>query len=102
MAHRVLRPNGRAMFVVPNRRYYEAMCLAIAETLVQRYARDQDWPEGQYVALELLAHTRRLLIHRGDQDFLSGLDVKHLVRQRPVGGFGRPGRFRHRRDDPAG
>jgi SAM-dependent methyltransferase len=78
MAHRVLRPNGRALFVVPNRRYYEAMCLAIAQGLVQRYARDRVWPEGQYVALELLAHTRRLLVHRGDQAFLSGLDVKHL------------------------
>lgn len=78
MTYRVLRPHGRAVFVVPNRRYYQAMCLAIAETLVQRHVRDRIWPEGQYVALELLAHTRRLLIHRGDQGFLSSLDVKHL------------------------
>jgi SAM-dependent methyltransferase len=78
MVHRVLRPNGRAAFVVPNRRYYEAMCLAMAEALVQRRARDGAWPEGQHVALELLAHTRRLLVHRGDRAFLADLDVKHL------------------------
>jgi SAM-dependent methyltransferase len=78
MAHRVLRPNGRAAFIVPNRRYYEAMCLAIAATLVQRHTRDRAWPEGQQVALELMAHTRRLLVHRGDPNFLASLDVKHL------------------------
>lgn len=78
MVHRVLKPDGRAMFVVPNRRYYDAMCLAMAETLVQRHARDGAWPEGQHIALELLAHTRRLLVHRGDLGFLAGLDVKHL------------------------
>ncbi|MGD0106662.1 MAG: hypothetical protein ABSC06_21880, partial [Rhodopila sp.] len=78
MVHRVLKRNGRAVFVVPNRRYYEAMCLAMAEALVQRHARDGGWPEGQHVVLELLAHTRRLLVHRGDLGFLSGLDAKHL------------------------
>jgi SAM-dependent methyltransferase len=76
--HRVLRPNGRAVFVVPNRRYYEAMSMAIAAALVQRHARDGVWPEGQNAALELIAQTRRLLVHRGDADFLSALDVKHL------------------------
>lgn len=78
MVYRVLRPGGRAAFVVPNRRYYEAMCLAMAEALVQRHARDGVWPDGQHVALELLAQTRRLLIHRGDAGFLSALEVKHL------------------------
>ncbi|MDB5404438.1 MAG: methyltransferase protein [Rhodopila sp.] len=76
--HRVLKPNGRAVFVVPNRRYHEAMCLAMAEALVQRYARDGIWSEGQHVALELLAETRRLLVHRGNPGFLAGLDMKHL------------------------
>ncbi|WP_428489930.1 methyltransferase [Rhodopila sp.] len=75
---RVLRPGGRAAFVVPNRRYYQAMCLAMAEALVQRHARDGAWPDGQQIALELLAQTRRLLIHRGDAGFLSNLEVKHL------------------------
>jgi SAM-dependent methyltransferase len=88
MVHRALRPNGRAMFVVPNRRYYEAMCLAMAEALVQRHARDGVWPEGQDVALELLAHTRRLLVHRGDQGFLAGLEVKHLFDSETLEAFG--------------
>ncbi len=78
MVHRALRPGGRAVFVVPNRRYYDAMCLAMAEALVQRYARDRVWPEGQDVALDFLGHTRRLLVHRGDPGLLSGLEVKHL------------------------
>ena len=78
MVHRALKPGGRAAFVVPNRRYYDAMCLAMAEALVQRHARDGVWPDGQQVALELLAQTRRLLIHRGDAGFLSNLEVKHL------------------------
>jgi len=78
MVYRALRPGGRAAFVVPNRRYYEAMSLAIAEALVQRHACDGVWPEGHLVALELLAQTRRLLLHRGDAGFLSGLQVKHL------------------------
>jgi SAM-dependent methyltransferase len=76
--HRALKPNGRAAFVVPNRRYHEAMCLAMAEALVQRRAREGAWPEGQQAVLEVLSHTKRLLVHRGDRDFLSGLREKHL------------------------
>jgi SAM-dependent methyltransferase len=78
MVHRILKPNGRALFVAPNGRYYQAMCLAMAEALVQRYARNGVWPDGQQVALELLAHTRRLLVHRGNMGFLTGVDVRHL------------------------
>ncbi len=78
MVHRVLRPGGRAAFLVPNRRYYEAMCLSVAEALVQSHARNGAWPEGHYVPLELLAQTRRLLVHRGDVGFLANLETKHL------------------------
>ncbi len=78
MVHRVLKPGGRAAFVVPNRRFYKAMCSAIADALVQRLARDGAWPDGQTAVLELLAQTRRLLIHQGDLGFLSGLEEKHL------------------------
>jgi SAM-dependent methyltransferase len=78
LVHRVLRPGGRAMFVTPNRRFHEAMSLAMAEALVQRRARDGVWPEGQDVALEILSHTKRLLVHRGNSGFLSGLAEKHL------------------------
>ena len=76
--YRVLKPGGRAAFVVPNRRYHEAMCRAIAQALVQWRARDGAWPPGQEVALAIVAQTRRLLVHRGDPGFLSGLPDKHL------------------------
>lgn len=78
MVHRVLKPGGRAAFVVPNRRYHEAMCLAMAEALVQRRALDGAWPEGKEPVLELLAATKRLLVHRDDPGFLSSLSEKHL------------------------
>jgi SAM-dependent methyltransferase len=78
MVHRVLRPGGRAVFVVPNRRYHEAMCMAIAEALVQRRARDGAWPEGKEPVLEVLANTKQLLVHRGDVEFLAGLTERHL------------------------
>jgi hypothetical protein len=64
--------------LVPNRRYHEAMCLAIAEALVRRRAQDGGWPEGQPPVLELLARTKLMLVHAGDLGFLSGLDQKHL------------------------
>ena len=73
MAHRVLKPGGRAGFVVPNRRYWAALCSAMAAALVHLHARASVWPEGQAVALEVLAHTRRLLVHRHDPGFASVL-----------------------------
>lgn len=89
MVHRALRPGGRAAFVVPNRRYHEAMCLAMAEALVQRRARDGVWPEGQEFVLEILAHTRRLLVHRGNLGFLSSLTEKHLFDNEALEDMGR-------------
>ncbi|HET6306350.1 MAG TPA: hypothetical protein VFG12_04145, partial [Rhodopila sp.] len=76
--YRALKPGGRAAFVVPNRRYQEAMARAVAEALVHRRARDGAWPDCHHVVLESLARTRRLLIHRNDRDALSGLVEKHL------------------------
>jgi SAM-dependent methyltransferase len=78
MVYRALKPNGRAVFVVPNRRYHEAMAHAMAEALVQRRARDGAWPEGQQPALEILARTRRRLVHRDDAGFLADLGESHL------------------------
>ena len=89
MVHRVLKPGGRAAFVVPNRRYWEAMCSAMAEALVQLHARERVWPEGQAVALEVLAHTRRLLLHRDDLGFLSVLKEKHLFDSEALEDLGR-------------
>lgn len=93
MVHRVLKPGGRAAFVVPNRRYHEAMCLAMAEALVQRRAREGTWPEGQAPALEVLATTRRLLVHRDDPGFLATLSEKHLFDSEELEDMGREAGF---------
>jgi hypothetical protein len=69
MVHRIMKTGGRALFVVPNRRYHQAICLAMAETLTQRYARDGTWPEGCGPALALLGEIRRLLV--SDLSFLN-------------------------------
>ena len=78
MVHRALKPGGRAMFVVPNRRYYQAICQALAEALVQLFARHGAWPEGCGSTMNFLADSRRLLIHRDDRGFLTSLAEKHL------------------------
>jgi uncharacterized protein YbaR (Trm112 family)/2-polyprenyl-3-methyl-5-hydroxy-6-metoxy-1,4-benzoquinol methylase len=78
MVYRALKPRGRAWFVVPNRRYRQAVCLATAEALAQCFARDGAWPEEIHAAGGVLARSRRLLLHQGDADFLAGLEQKHL------------------------
>src|SRR3954471_23063872 len=78
MVHRALKPRGRAWFVVPNRRYRQAVCLAMAEALAQRFARDGAWPEEIHAAVGVLARSWRLLVHQGDADFLAGIEQKHL------------------------
>jgi SAM-dependent methyltransferase len=89
LVHRVLKPNGRALFVVSNRRYRQAMCQAMAEALVQRFARDGAWPDGTMAATTILAHGRLSLVHRGDLGLLSGLEEKHLFDSEALEEFGR-------------
>jgi len=84
---RVLKPNGRAALIVLNRRYVEAMCLAMAEALVQRHVRDGAWPDGPVV--DMLAQMRRRLLHRDDPDVLAGLDRKHLFDSEALEDLGR-------------
>jgi SAM-dependent methyltransferase len=60
--HRVLKPSGRAVFAVGNRRYWQALLLAVAEALVHRHARDGAWPEDSWPLMTRLASTRRLLV----------------------------------------
>jgi hypothetical protein len=78
MVYRALKPRGRAWFVVPNRRYRQAVCLAVADALAQRFARERTWPDEIHPAVGILARSRRLLVHQGDADFLAGLEQKHL------------------------
>ena len=78
MVHRTLKPGGRAWFVVPNRRYRQALCQAMAEALVQSFARGRVWPEETHAAAGILGRSRLLLVHQGDLEFLNHLEQKHL------------------------
>jgi 2-polyprenyl-3-methyl-5-hydroxy-6-metoxy-1,4-benzoquinol methylase len=78
VVHRVLKPGGRAWFVVPNRRYRQALCQAMAEALVQSFARDRIWPAETHAAAGILARSRLLLVHQGSPAFLQTLEQKHL------------------------
>ena len=76
--HRALKPGGRALFVVPNRRYRQALCQALATALAQHHAREDVWPGGHDNILAFMAQSRRLLVHQGDTSFLTVLADKHL------------------------
>jgi hypothetical protein len=76
--HRVLKPGGRAWFLVPNRRYRQALCHAIAEAVAQNFARDRTWHDETRAAIAILARSRLLLVHQDDIGILMGLDRKHL------------------------
>lgn len=89
MVHRALKPRGRAWFVVPNRRYRQAVCHALAEALVQCFARDGAWPNEIHGAAGLLGRSRRLLAHQGDAAFLAGLEQKHLFDSETLEDLGR-------------
>jgi 2-polyprenyl-3-methyl-5-hydroxy-6-metoxy-1,4-benzoquinol methylase len=75
--HRTLKPGGRAWFVVPNRRYHQALCHALAEALVQSFARDRVWPDEIHAAAGILAWNRLRQVHQGDAAFINTLDQKH-------------------------
>lgn len=76
--HRVLKPGGRAFFVMPNRRYHQALCSAMAAALVRQHARDKAWPVAHHGVMQRLAYLRQQLVHQDDQAFLTGLRDKHL------------------------
>jgi hypothetical protein len=76
--HHMLKTKGRAAFVVPNRRYYQAVCMAMAEAVAQRFARDGRWPEGCGPVLAMLGEIRRSILHSGDPEARNPLPARHL------------------------
>ncbi len=76
--YHALRPGGRALFVVPNRRYFRAACMSVAEALTQRFAQDGTWPESCEAAMRLLERTRLLLVRPEEPEFLRALVTRHL------------------------
>jgi hypothetical protein len=76
--HHMLKTKGRAAFVVPNRRYYQAVCVAMAEALAHRFARDGRWPEDCGPVFAMLGEIRRSILHSGDPEARNPLPARHL------------------------
>ncbi len=62
---RMLKPGGRALFVIPNQRYWQAVCLAMADAMVQRHAQEGSWSQDAWSVMSPLARIRRLMLHPG-------------------------------------
>ncbi|HVZ10503.1 class I SAM-dependent methyltransferase [Rhodopila sp.] len=73
LTKRVLRPGGRAFFVVANRRYLRAFCRAMAEALVLRHARDQAWSDAARTAIHMIGVLHRRDIHHDHAAAAPGL-----------------------------
>lgn len=78
MVHRVLRPGGRAFFVVPNRRYLGAVSQAVARALVLRNAREQNWSNPARTAIQMIGVMQFRHLHNGDAGALAGLRDRNL------------------------
>jgi hypothetical protein len=76
--HRMLKPKGRAALVVPNRRYHQAVCVAMAEAFAQRFALTGAWPDASGPAFAMLGETRRALVHRTDPALQSSPGQNYL------------------------
>jgi SAM-dependent methyltransferase len=79
MVHRVLRPGGRACFIVPDRRYMHAFCHAMADAIVLRRAREQAWSEAARTAMRMIGTLHRRYVHHGDASALGGLRDKNMM-----------------------
>ena len=87
---RMLKPGGRALFAVPNRRYWQAVCLAMADALLQHHAQHGTWSSDSWPVMAELAKMRRLILHLGtapDQDGLRPFDADDIEHLGPESGF---------------
>jgi hypothetical protein len=87
--HHMLKISGRAALVVPNRRYYQAVCMAVAEALAQRFERNGGWPEGCGPVLALLGEIRQSIVHGDDPEARKGLAARHLFLSDSLDDLGR-------------
>ena len=78
MVYRILKPGGRAMFVVPNWRYRQAICLTLADVLTQHFGQHGVWPADCGAVMELLAASRRLLVRRDGHGHSNAFGERNL------------------------
>src|SRR6185312_6168915 len=71
-------PGGRAFFLEPNQRHDRALGQTLADVLAILYARDAEWSEDKQRILNLIAESRRRLLHQDDHDFMATLEDKHM------------------------
>ncbi len=90
---RLLRPGGRAFFLEPNARYHRAVMQALADVVAQLMARDPAPSPGRQKLFNLLASTRRAMMHQGDLPYLAGLEDKHVFVAEEIERTGRAAGF---------
>jgi len=74
---RGLRPQGRAFFMEPNRRFYRAFARAWADIVVLIMAEKPDAHSALQPVLNWLAEQRKAALHDDDLAFLATLEDKH-------------------------
>jgi ubiquinone/menaquinone biosynthesis C-methylase UbiE len=75
---RGLKPGGRMFFIEPNQRADRALGQALSDVMAILSHRDPAWSDDRQKILNVLAESRRRLLHQGDIEFLSDIEDKHM------------------------
>lgn len=74
---RWLRPGGRAFFLEPSRRFFQALALSLADIAVLLMPAHEDNQAALQPLFNWLGYERRDCLHHNDIEFLSTLEDKH-------------------------
>ncbi len=85
---RWLRPGGRAFFLEPSRRFFQALAQALADIAVLLMPAYQDHPVALQPLFNWLGYERRDCLHHNDIEFLSTLEDKHKFTPEQIASLG--------------